>query len=166
MNTTLNEIKIYNPCIEGWKKLLDSLNKTSADDEPLSFAHILKSNGIKDAVWSLRVLPLKDQALFRADVAESVLHLFESKYPSDTRPRKCIEVLRLFARGEISDRDLGKTAAAAYDAYAAIRASYTDATYAAHAAYAAHSVHSTYFVDRIYKWQEIEKLFIKHFCGE
>src|SRR5690554_5884207 len=117
MNTTLNEIKKHHPCSEGWEKLLSSLGKTKADDEPLPFKHILDSNGIEDALWALCVLPFKDQALFRADIAESVLHNFETKYPSDTRPRQAIEALRLFARGAIGKKDLNK---AARNAFAAV----------------------------------------------
>lgn len=176
MNTTLNEIKIYNPCISGWKKLLGSLNKTSADDEPLPFAHILESNGIKDAVWALRVLPLKDQALFRADIAESVLHIFEAKYPHDARPRQAVEALRLFAHGKVSGADLSKASRAA--CYAADATDYATNAHAyaadasAYAAYTAASVVHTaseavdYLICCVgfYKWQEIERLFIKHFC--
>lgn len=52
--TTLNRIKSFCPCAEGWKKLLKHLNKTDADDEPLEYKAILESNGLYDAVWALR----------------------------------------------------------------------------------------------------------------
>ncbi|MCA6423836.1 MAG: hypothetical protein IM568_13640, partial [Flavobacterium sp.] len=51
MTTTLNKIKAHSPCKDGWDKLLNHLGKTHADDEPLSIATILQSNGIKDALW-------------------------------------------------------------------------------------------------------------------
>ena len=51
MNTTLNLIRSHRPCPEGWEKLLGHLGKTKADDEPLSLATILESNGIDDALW-------------------------------------------------------------------------------------------------------------------
>lgn len=35
--TTLNKLKAKNPCKEGEVKLLKYLNKTKADDEPLTF---------------------------------------------------------------------------------------------------------------------------------
>jgi len=54
MTTTLREIEEYKPCGDGWKKLLKSLGKREADDEPLSLMHILESNGVKDAIWCLR----------------------------------------------------------------------------------------------------------------
>ena len=34
---------------------------------------------------------------FAADCAESVLHLFEKRYPNDSRPRKAIEAARATA---------------------------------------------------------------------
>jgi hypothetical protein len=56
ITTTLNRIKANSPCESGWKKLLKHLGKTKADDAPLSFATILKSNGLDDALWGCRCL--------------------------------------------------------------------------------------------------------------
>jgi len=93
--TTLNKIREYEPCAEGWHKLLSYLGKSEADDEPLSYATILKSNGLDDAIWALRTHPdLKQVVLFAADCAESVLHIFENEYADDDRPRKAIEAAR------------------------------------------------------------------------
>jgi hypothetical protein len=39
-------------------------------------------------------------ANWAADCAEHVLHLFTSKYPQDDRPRKAIEIARVWSRGE------------------------------------------------------------------
>lgn len=117
MKTTLNEIRKYRPCADGWKTLLASLNKTEADDEPLSFSHILASNGIRDAIWCTRVLPKNEIVSFAADVAESVLHIYESKYPDDGRPRKAIESARKYSAAAAA----AAFAAAAADAYAAAR---------------------------------------------
>jgi hypothetical protein len=44
--TTLAAIRAWKPCASGWRKLLATLGKTKADDEPLSFAVILESNGL------------------------------------------------------------------------------------------------------------------------
>ena len=41
ITTTLNKIRDYGPCVDGWKKLLDNLGKTKADDEPLSLLTIV-----------------------------------------------------------------------------------------------------------------------------
>ena len=56
MNTTLNKIKAFKPCEDGWKKLLTYLNKTEADDEELSLLTILESNGLNHALWALRTV--------------------------------------------------------------------------------------------------------------
>jgi hypothetical protein len=114
MTTTLNKIKAHSPCKDGWDKLLNHLGKTHADDEPLSIAAILKSNGIKDAVWALRAVEGKDKEirLFAADCAESVLHIYEKQYPNDDRPRKAIQAARDYANELIGKDEL----AAAWDA--------------------------------------------------
>ena len=41
-------------------------------------------------------------ALWAADCAEHVLHLFERERPDDARPRRAIELARVWTRGEIS----------------------------------------------------------------
>lgn len=56
LTTTLAAIRSHTPCQQGWEKLLSSLGKTKADDEPLLFETILDSNGIDDALWCLRTL--------------------------------------------------------------------------------------------------------------
>ncbi len=53
-------------------------------------------------------------ALWAADCAERVLPYFEEKYPKDGRPRKAIEAVRAWTRGEI--RAGPARAAAARDA--------------------------------------------------
>jgi hypothetical protein len=49
-------------------------------------------------------------ALWAADCAEHVLHLFESARPSDNRPRRAIELTRAWTRGEITMRQAHSTA--------------------------------------------------------
>jgi hypothetical protein len=62
--------------------------------------------------------------LFAADCAEAVLPIFESDRPGDDRPRRAIEVARMFARGECG-------AAARDAAWAAAWAAARDAAWAA-----------------------------------
>jgi Membrane protein involved in colicin uptake len=132
MNTTLNKIKEHDPCESGWRKLLNHLGKTEADDELLPFLTILESNGIKDAVWSLRTCEDERAVrLFACDCAESVLHIFEEAHPNDDCPRKAIEVARKYANGEATQEELDAAAYAAEDAAA------DAARYAAYAADAA-----------------------------
>ena len=143
MKTTLNEIRKYSPCASGWEKLLKHLGKTKADDEDMDLMAVLESNGIQDAIWCLRVFDYKDYCLFLADIAESVLDIFEKRYPENKAPRNAVKAIRDFHNGVISRDKLDDDAAAAYDAAAA-----------AYAAYAA---------ARFKKLEEIEQLFIKHF---
>ena len=183
MKTTIAKIKTYHPCNNRWKKLI-SVHGIDPDKE-LTPIDILKSNGIKDAIWGLRTFEEKNKVyLFCADVAESVLHLFENKYPNDKRVRQAIEAIRLFVDGKIDRIELKKAADAAYDAayaayaaaayadadaaYDAAYAAYADAdAYAdAYADYAAAAAYDAYDAARINKWNEIETLFIKHFGDE
>jgi hypothetical protein len=41
-------------------------------------------------------------AIWAADCAQYVLHLFEDMQPNDNRPRQAIELVRAWARGEIT----------------------------------------------------------------
>jgi len=118
MKTTLNKIREHDPCERSWKKLLNHLNKTKADDEPLEIKTILDINGFEDAVWALRAVDGhdKDIRLFVCDCAESVLHFFENEFPDDSRPRKAIEIARKFANGECNSDELIAASDAARDA--------------------------------------------------
>ena len=70
-------------------------------------------------------------AIWAADCAQHVLHLFEDVQPDDDRPRRAIELTRAWARGEVS---MSQSRTAAGQAQAAAR----DLSGAArHAAYAA-----------------------------
>jgi hypothetical protein len=121
MTTTLNKIKAHSPCADGWNKLLNNLGKTQADDEPLSIATIIEYNGTRDAVCTLRAVEGKDKEirLFAADCAESVLHIYENKYPNDDRPRKAIQAARDYANGVIGKDELDAAWDAAWAACAA-----------------------------------------------
>lgn len=57
-------------------------------------------------------------AVWAADCAQHVLHLFEEAQPSDDRPRRAIEQARDWARGEIT---MNQARAAAFAAHAAAR---------------------------------------------
>ena len=77
------------------------------------------------------------------ECAEHVLHVYESKYPNDDRPRKAIEAARAWAndpseaKKKLADAAYDAASDAAYDAYAyaAYAAAYAAAT-ASDAAYA------------------------------
>ena len=70
-------------------------------------------------------------ALWAADCAQHVLHLFEEVQPADDRPRRAIEFVRAWTRGEIT---MSQSRAAGGHAMAAARALNGAARYAAYAA--------------------------------
>ena len=118
MQTTLNKIKSHSPCEDGWKKLLNHLNKTESDDEVLELRTILESNGIDDTLWAFRAVEGKDKEirLFAADCAEMVLHIYEKQHPNDDLPRKAIQAARDYANELISEEELGAASDAARNA--------------------------------------------------
>ena len=79
-------------------------------------------------------------AIWAADCAEHVLTFFEGMYPEDDRPRKAIEAVRAWERGDLPMVDARK---AAFAAHAAARTASNAAAQAAaraagHAAATAH----------------------------
>jgi len=162
LTTTLKEILKHDPCGKyckgkyGYTLLLKNLNKIDPDDDPLTVLQILESNGIEDAVWSLRCFDYRDYCLFLADVVELVLHIYENEH-DDPAPRLAIQGIRDYHTGKITREELknlsNDAANAATDAYlAAASYAYLAASYADFAAVAEKA-----------KWIEIEQLFIKHF---
>jgi hypothetical protein len=69
-------------------------------------------------------------ALWAAECAEHVLHLFESVHPSDPRPRRTIESARAWARGEIT-MSQARASAGANAAARELRGAARHAAYAA-----------------------------------
>jgi hypothetical protein len=114
MKTTLNQIREHGPCVEGWTKLLQHLNKTKADDELLSLLTVLDSNGLDDALWCLRAVKgyNKEKRLYAVWCAKQVQHLM-----TDERSIKALDVAERYANGEASDEELEMARSAAYDVY-------------------------------------------------
>ena len=117
MYTTLNKIRAHEPCHEGWTKLLRTLNKTKADDEPVSIVQIIDSNGLDDALWCLRAVEGHDREirLFAVWCARQVEHLM-----TDERSKNALNVAERHANGEATDEELAAARdaarAAAWDA--------------------------------------------------
>jgi hypothetical protein len=126
LSTTLNKIREHSPCQEGWTKLLATLGKTKADDEPVLFETILDSNGLDDALWCLRTLDHEHQRtcrLFAVWCSREVQHLM-----TDPRSIAALDVAEAHANGTATDQEL----ASAWDAaWAAALASAGDAARAA-----------------------------------
>jgi len=113
MKTTLNKIREHNPCTCGWKKLLTHLDKTEADDEPISLLTILDSNGLDDTLWCLRAVEGYDKEirLYAVWCARQVQHLM-----TDPRSLDALDVTERYANGQASEEELK---AASYAAWAA-----------------------------------------------
>ena len=128
MKTTLNKIKAFEPCKDGWLKLLTFLNKKKADDEELSLLTILESNGLNDALFALRAVDgfEKEKRLMACDFAESVVHLAK-----DERCVNSIKVSRDYANGLATIEELNAACAATWNAGLHSAAAATAAAWAA-----------------------------------
>jgi hypothetical protein len=126
--TTLNKIKSHDPCARGWRTLLTALGKTKADDDPVSMAFILQSNGFEDAVWTFKCLAGADREirLFAVDCARQVQHLM-----TDPLSLAALDVAERFANGLATSEELD---AARAEAWAAADAAWAAAGAAAGAA--------------------------------
>ena len=113
MKTTLNNIRIHSPCTSGWEKLLRHLNKTKADDEPLSLLTVLESNGLDDALWCLRTVNGYDKQirLLAVAYARRVQHLM-----TDQRSIAAIDIAERYANGLATADELKAARSAAWAA--------------------------------------------------
>jgi hypothetical protein len=110
ITTTLNRIRAHSPCVEGWSKLLAGLGKTCGDDEPLSYAEIVRINGLDDALWCCRAEPqrAREWRLFAVWCARKVRHLM-----TDLRSLAALDVAERHANGLATDVELAAAWAAA-----------------------------------------------------
>lgn len=110
MYTTLNKIRRCNPCKRGWAKLLAHLGKKGPDNEPLSLAVILQSNGLSDALWCLRAVDGYDREmrLFAVKCVRRVQHLLK-----DQRSLHALNVAEAYANGGSCPAELAQARDAA-----------------------------------------------------
>ena len=110
---------------------------------------LISKNKHRWANWLInRLLTKETRIKYAIFAAEQVLHIFENKYPDDSRPRKAIESAKEYLNNPnaaaYAAADAADAADAAYaaadDAYAAYAANVADDAYAAYAAtYAAYA---------------------------
>ena len=105
---------MYNPCSNGWRKLLKHLGKIVADDEPLPFSVILDSNGLEDALWCCRTAPEHNRVwrLYTVWCARQVQYLM-----TDQRSLDALDVVERYANGQATDKELSAAQDAAQDAW-------------------------------------------------
>ncbi|MCA8385327.1 hypothetical protein LGN11_06540 [Burkholderia multivorans] len=139
---TLAALRKAGACYDGYNKLVRSLQGQPFTDEDegresyIRFRHdaeiqlldILKSNGLNDALWSLRCVSGADRdiRLFAVWCARQVEHLME-----DHRSKDALNVAERFANGDASDEELAAAWAAAWDAAGAAWVAARDAAWAA-----------------------------------
>jgi hypothetical protein len=174
MKTTIGRLKGFNPCQPDFDDFVDKLSVIRdceiTDETEVSILEILDLAGVRHAFWSLRTQEYIDYCLILADVAESVLYIFEAKYPEDKKQQLLIQAIRDYKAGKINKEQLRKVAA-----------DYT-ATYATYATYAAYWVYTgtyatytaTNVADRVIaaniarkkQWKINEQILRKHLSAE
>ena len=127
MKTTLNKIRAHSPCQPDWEKLLESLGKTKADDEPITIIQILNSNRLDDAIWCLRAVDgrEKELRLLAVAYARRVQHLM-----ADARSTAALDVAERFADGGASEAEFNVARDAACNAWDASGSASAAAAYA------------------------------------
>ena len=134
MRITTELVKTFNPCQDRFNNY--QINYPNSD---LHIVDFLKLENITydDKIWVWKkVTTINEAALFGLKCAESVLHIFETKYPNDKRPRLALDSIRTYLDNPTEENKKACRAAyAAADAaaYAAADAA-ADADAAAYAA--------------------------------
>ena len=129
LTTSFALLKKAGACTDRYTFLAKALGGITkyGKDTPIDLLTILETNGVNDCLWALQATTedaSRITELIIADVAESVLHIYEREYPTDKRVRECIQARRAYANGEID-------AAARAAAWAAARDAARDAARAA-----------------------------------
>lgn len=126
--TSLAEIKSYNPCSFGWKKILQGQNKTRADNALFPLTEALDSNSIPDVCWILGRRGEEIQVLvqFAKMCADSVQKYNNAMSKNDAAAAAsyasyaaAASNATYAAANAAAAADAAKAAAAAADAYAA-----------------------------------------------
>ena len=109
LTTTFRLAKDAGACQESYRKFAKHKGSVRkwGEDKPFSLLEVLEVCGIDDTLWTLRCCTESDKArrlsqIFACDCAEHVVHIYEKYYPTDTRPRHCIEVIRKYIAGEVT----------------------------------------------------------------
>jgi len=101
--TTLSRIRAASPCSEGWVGILSAVGKTAADDEPLTYASFINTNGLSQAIWAFRAEPEK-AGVWRGFVL-SLLREVQSLIV-DSRSIEAVKTLARHANGEATNDEL------------------------------------------------------------
>ena len=137
MKITKEWLKKHNACRESIKEF----EQQSESDSLELINFMIGKNDYKYVEWSnwliTRIMTLEERIKYAIYAAESVLHIFELRFPGDDRPRKAI----MAAKDYLKCKNTTAAHAAARAAYATARAAYATARAAAYAA-AAHAAYT------------------------
>lgn len=132
--TTLNKIRSLGPREDVWKKLLTGLNKTQADDQPVTIHQIIEINSLRDALWCMRAFDFDKKQLvrFAYDCAKSVEYLLSDQRSKNLFPAiqayldndvpVSVDVCTAYAAVDVAAHAVNRAAYAAADAVQAVEA--------------------------------------------
>lgn len=116
ITTSLEKLRMYGPCKDRRRRLLEHLNKEKPDNEPLKFSDILAGNGLDDAFWCLHSIEAAHGMHIRmmfCDIAEALIPVF---YPPGepanqfnmnvVQLRRCLEGAHSYAVDMLKDEEL------------------------------------------------------------
>ncbi len=91
------------PCEDGVNQALSQFGTTSTYGTLLSVEDIWISNGIRDAIWSLRVFPEREMEirLFACACARLLLPFWYRHFPGNNTPLDAINTAKSYAYGEV-----------------------------------------------------------------
>lgn len=105
LTTTFEALDNNKACVCGYKQLREGMGREFKFTQPFNLLHVLKYNGESDCIWALRATlePCGQLArLLAADIAESVLHIYEAYLPEDNSVRAGIRAARYFATSGVA----------------------------------------------------------------
>ena len=92
MLITSDKIKSFNPCNDRWENF--NANYPNFKGNLAEFLSLDLIN-YDDKLWvGVNLMTKNQQVKFAIACAESVLYIYEDKYPNDTRPRELLEYLK------------------------------------------------------------------------
>jgi len=122
LKTTYRKIWGQGLCAWEWRKLVNNClgynfpeGRTIQEykisekdmDKEVPILEILNSNGVRPAFWAIYFTQrYEDVCLILADIAESVLWIWERDHLEDKRPRECVEGVRKWKKRELTMRQL------------------------------------------------------------
>lgn len=170
ITTTLNRIRDCSPCTAEWPVLLAALSKVRADDEPVTYARFVETNGIQPALWAMRAEPQMAATwrLFAVACVRNFQHLLP-----DERSLAALDVAERHAKGEATDADLKQAdkdaLQALRDAAGKVTRDQQAAMDAARCVVRADAVQAAEktaeFLSLISGWEPIKAIFLAHVGG-